>query len=453
MIAPARRAAFAVLRAVNLNHEDLPAALSRVRDSLTDPRDRALTSAIVTGTLRWQGALDHILTQLARRPVSRLDPEVLDILRLSSYQLLHLTRVPASAVVDEGVALTRVARKRSASGLVNAVLRRLSTADAAQWLPPRPVDPAASPEAALDYLSITCSHPRWLAARWLDRLGFDAAEQRLKFNNEAAPLTLRANTLRTSADEVVRELAAAGVSVDRCRYASAGLIVTGGNPLGTDLANSGLFMPQDEASQLVAELVQVAPGMTVLDACASPGGKTTALAAAMQDRGLIVAMDVREARVQLLRHTVRQLDARCVRIVHADAASGVPLGSVCDWALVDAPCSGLGTIRRDPEIRWRRAEADLAGLAAVQRRLLTEAVSAVKPGGHVLYATCSSEPEENEEVVNAIVAARGDLVPIDAHGLILTDGLRSVIDSDGYLRTVPERHGLEAFFGAILRRQ
>ena len=362
MIAPAREAAYDALRAVSTESADLPHALARARSRLPDERDRALTGEIVTGTLRWQGAFDHVIAEFSRRPVTRLDPEVLDILRSAIFQLLHLDRVPAAAVVSDAVNMTRKAGKKSAAPLVNALLRRVSRERHHLPLPGRPATPDDR-AAALDYLAITLSHPRWLAGRWLDRYGFEATEAWLQFNNRPAPLTIRTNRLKTSGRSLVESLAVHGIQVEPGRFGPDAWIVRKGNPLLTPLADTGRFVVQDEASQLVAALVSAQSGERVLDACASPGGKTTAIAAAMDDEGLIVATDVRGRRVDLLARTVRLSGARSVKIVQADAAA-LPLTASFDWVLLDVPCSGLGTIRRDPDVRWRRSEADLARLAA-----------------------------------------------------------------------------------------
>ncbi len=294
MIAPARLAAYDVLRAVNTGRADLSAALARVRSRLDDERDRALASEIATGTLRWQGACDAVIAAFAGRPPAKLDPEVLDILRMTAFQLLHLDRIPASAAVNDAVDLAGKAGKQSAAGLVNAVLRRISRERAHLPLPPRPPDAgvnprfsAASPSRseALAYLSTTLSHPEWLVARWLDLHGFEAAEAWAIFDNSPATLTLRANTLRISRDALAERLAALGVETEPARFAPQGLSVRGGNPVLTPLASEGLFAVQDESSQLVAELTAAAPGERILDACASPGGKATAMAAAMENGG------------------------------------------------------------------------------------------------------------------------------------------------------------------------
>lgn len=443
MIAPARVAAYDVLLDVVRRRADLPAALARARRVLPDERDRALAGEIATGTLRWQGAFDHLVAGYSRRPVARLDPEVLTILRLTIFQLLHLERVPASAAVNDAVDLVRRAGKSSAAALVNAILRRVSRERNRLPLPPR----AAGEEGAeLEYLSVTLSHPRWLAARWRSRYGFDAAEAWCRFDNEPAPLTLRANRLRTTRERLAGALLDAGVRTRPTRYAPDGLIVEQGNPLSTEFAGRGLFVVQDESSQLVAAATAARPAERVLDACAAPGGKTTAMAAGMQGRGLVVASDVRPARVRLLAETVERAAAPNVSVVQANAAAPLPFGEVFDLVLLDAPCSGLGTLRRDPDIKWRRAEEEFPTLSALQRRMLEATARTVRPGGRVVYSTCSSEPEENEEVV--------------ARFLETTPGFRlerlelpaapELIDAEGFLRTLPFAHGLEAFFAARL---
>ena len=447
MIAPARVAAYEVLTLVGSGREDLPQALARVRPSLADERDRALTGEIAHGTLRWRAALDHVVAGAAGRPASRLDPEVLTILRLTTFQLLHLDRVPASAAVNDAVSLAKRAGKRSAAPLVNAVLRRVSRQRDQALLPGRPAD-TLDRAAVRAYLETTLSHPGWLVDRWLSRYGFEATEVWEGFNNAAAPLTLRVNRLRTTAEAVVRALADEGVRVEPGRFAQDALIVLEGNPLLTSLAESGSFVAQDEASQLVAEFAAARPGERILDACASPGGKTTAMAAAMGDEGLVVATDLRGRRVDLLARTVAASGARSIRVLRADAGKPLPFRARFDAVLVDAPCSGLGIIRRDPEVKWRRTEADLGNLAATQRLLLHQAATVVRPGGRLIYATCSSEPEENEEVVESFLEDEPEFR--SAGPPPLARAATGLVDPAGRLRTLPHRDGLEAFFAATL---
>ena len=452
MIAPARLAAYEVLRAVNAGRSDLPGALAQVRSRLADERDRALAGEIATGTLRWQGAFDTVIEAFARRPVAKLDPEVLDILRMTAFQLLHLDRIPASAAVNDAVALTGKVGKRSAAGLVNAILRRINRERGDLPLPRNPKKVAgtfpgkvpATFSQNVSYLEKALSHPQWLVARWLDRYGFEAAERWALFDNAPAALTLRANTLRTSRDELAERLASLGVGTQPTRFAPHGLTICRGNPLSTPLADEGVFFVQDESSQLVAELAGAVAGERILDACASPGGKTTAMAAAMQNRGVIVATDLRGRRVDLLARTVQTLGATCARVVQADASAVLPFRAPFDAVLLDAPCSGLGTLRRDPDIRWRRSEDELKRFAAKQLEMLDCVAGVVDSGGRIIYATCSSEPEENEDVVAEFLVSHREFVqaPERIPSAFLT--------AAGHFRTLPFRDELEAFFGAIL---
>lgn len=447
----ARTAAYWVLRAV-LEGEDLPRALVRERDALTDPRDRALVTELSTGTLRWLASLDHLIVKASGRPAGRLDPEVLAVLRVGAYQLLHLDRVPASAAVNESVNLAKRVGKASAAGLVNAVLRRIAQSATAPPLPPYP-PPGATRADQLAYLSVTGSHPAWLVERWLDRVGFARAEAWVSFNNRAPALTLRANRRRIAVDDLRRRLAEHGVSTAPTRWARDGLSVVRGNPLRTPLAEEHLFVVQEEASQLVAELVAARPGERVLDACAAPGGKTTALEAGLDETSLLVAGELRAPRVALLKRLVRGCGAETVRFVRHDVRHA-PFLPAFDCVLVDSPCTGLGTVRRDPEIRWRRQPEDVSRMAALQRALIDGAAAVVRPGGRLVYATCSSEPEENQEVVRTFLADRPEFESVHPEVLgPVRDELRSVITADGWLTTTPDEHGLELFFAAILRRR
>ena len=442
MIAPARIAAYETILAVDAGRADLPAALHRARQPLKDERDRALAGEIATGTLRWQAAFDHVIAAFAGRPINKLDREVVAILRISIFQLLHLDRVPTAAVVDDAVELARRAGKKSAAGFVNALLRRVSRE---RRTLPLPQDPP------IDFLSITLSHPRWLVERWLTRYGVEATTRWARFDNEPAPLTLRVNTLRATRDGLMRELADLGVATEPTRFAADALIVREGNPLLTPLAHTGVFLVQDEASQLVGNFMAATAGERILDACASPGGKTTQMAAALQGEGSIVAADVRGRRVALLDRAVRQSGARNVFVVQANARATVPFRDAAfDAVLLDAPCSGLGTIRRDPDVRWRRAEADLTDLAIGQAEMLWQLARVVRPAGRLVYSTCSSEPEENEAVVEAFLLGHPQFRRVPPARFEKDPTLASLLDPNGDLRTLPYRDGLEAFYAACL---
>ena len=450
MTAPARQAAFHVLRDVHEERADLSHAQSRARTHLQDRRDRALAMEIAAGTLRWRARLDHAIAQVSSRYLARIEPPVLDILRLSTYQLHYLQRVPRHAVIHDAVELTRTAGRSGAASFVNAVLRTL--ADTAVTFPPTPPlghdDFPVDREAALAYLSVTQSHPGWLVGRWLDRYGFEATDRWTQFNNSAAPVTIRANTARISTEQLVADLAAEGIVVRPSEWSTGALIATRGNPLTSTRADRGLFWAQDEASQLVAELIAVDPEERVLDVCAAPGGKSLIVLEAMRGRGTLVAGDQRSNRIRLLHDRLEETGATGAMVVRLDARCP-PVRAVFDWVIVDAPCSGIGTLRRDPDIKWRREEPDLDHLAAEQVSLLDGASTAVRPGGRLLYATCSTEPEENDDVVTDFLAAHPDF----SRELPETPRLERFADRDGAFRTLPFRDGLEGFFAVILRRR
>ncbi len=449
MISPARVAAYDILMAVSSGNADLATATAFARAGLRDDRDRALAAEIASGVQRWRASLDHVITAFARRAIDRMDPEITEILRLGAYQLLHLTRVPASAVVDDAVDLARRAGKTSAAGFVNAVLRTISRKRTALPLPPRPLE-TRDRSAALEYFSLTLSHPRWLVARWYDRYGFDPTERWLEFNNSAAPLTLRANRVRTAPEELVQQLSTSGVSVHPSSLVPGAFVVDRGSAV--DAVAQGICAVQDEASQLVGLLASEAAGAKVLDACAAPGGKTVMIAAAVPAGGLVVATDLRDRRMALLGRTIEASGVTNVRLVQTDLLKPLPFRPVFDLVFVDAPCSGLGTLRRDPDIRWRRHERELASFAAAELTMLQRAAEVVAPGGRLIYATCSSEPEENEAVADAFVATTRHVVPVDAR-TVWRSIPDAVVDTRGHLRTRPDQHALEAFFAAVFQLQ
>jgi 16S rRNA (cytosine967-C5)-methyltransferase len=439
--APARVAAWRTLARVRAG-ATLADAIARERETLTDARDRALAHDLATGVLRWRSALDATLEAASSRPVTRVDPDVLDILRLGVYQLRHRDRLPAHAVVSDAVALARLASHTSAAGFVNAVLRRIGAGK-----------PATAPDAtpaggSIDALATHFAHPAWLVSRWAARFGVDGAIDWMRFDNEPAPLTLRALPSAGSRDALAERLGSAGVGVAPARWATAGLVVTAGHPL--DAAGRG-FIIQDEASQIVGEFAAAWPARRRLDVCAAPGGKTLALWAA-DSEATVVAGDRRPRRVRLLRETLARAGAGRVPIVQHDAAGPLPYRDVFDLVLVDAPCSGLGTLRREPDLKWRRAETDLASMAALQRRMLAHAARAVAPGGVLIYATCSSEPDENDAVADAFL---GEHTAFTAAGRPAgwPEALDALLGAHDRLRTSPIRHGLEAFYAAAFRRR
>jgi 16S rRNA (cytosine967-C5)-methyltransferase len=427
VIAPARRAAFDALLAHEVKGTDLPSTIAAARHGLHDPRDQSLLTELVSGTVRMRAALDHQIGLRTSRSLRTLDEEVRTTLRMGAFQLMFLNRLPPSAVVDDAVSLTRRSGKTSAAGLVNAVLRTLARdRDRLAW--------PESPEAHA--LAVRYSHPEWLVTRWIARHGTERTRAWMAFNNQPPRLCLAVNRARGTREDLAARLSAEGIETTPTTRAPHGLIVTKGAALGTEAFKEGWFVVQDEASQLVAELGCLAPGARALDLCASPGGKTVALVARVGPGGHVVASDVRPRRVRLLKATLARTGHTAVPVVQVPAGGPLPFrDQAFDFVLVDAPCSGLGTLRRDPDIRWSRQPSDLGRLAASQLTLLLRTAPLVRPGGQLIYATCSSEPDENESVVSAFLA--------DAHQFAL----------DFEHRTNPADDGLEAFYGAVIARK
>lgn len=415
--------------------------------SVADPRDRALLTELVYGTLRWQGRLDHVLQHFARRPLGALHPEVRAALRIAAHQLLVLDRVPAHAAVAGAV--ERAKRfVPAAAGFANALLRRVAAEGRSVPAP----DPAADPVA---HLAVVTSHPAWLAARELAAHGFEEARRRLSADLAPAPLVLRARPPgRESRDRLIARLAGAGIACRPGRAAPDAVVVEpGAAPPGGVAAlpgfAEGAFAVQDEASQLVALLLDPATGARVLDACAAPGGKSAHLADLMGSAGRVVALDVGEPRLERLREAVARLGlGGRVLVASHDATAPLPpppspLAGPYGAILVDAPCSGLGVLRRNPEIRWRRRPADIAAFAARQRAILEAVAPALRDGGRLVFSVCTTTEEEGPAVMAAFLAAHPDFAADDAPAL-------PGQPTPGRLVTHPADGGLDGFFAQRL---
>lgn len=417
-----------------------------------DKRERALATELTFGTLRARGRVDFVLAGFLKRPLAELTPWIRNDLRLGAYQLLYLDRVPPSAAVNEAVALAHRYGHAGTAGLVNAVLRNLVR----QGPPPLP-DPASA--ADLDELAtalaIVHSHPRWLVAEWLARFGPVETEALLRANNQPAPVTIRVNALKTTRDGLRERLTAEGVTLGPLRYLDDGFVISDFDSLAAlPSYRDGLFIVQDEAAMLVAHIVDPRPGERVLDACAAPGGKTTHLAELMRDQGELLAVDSSPGRLRLVEENCARLGVTCASTLAEDARRlGQLKAGWADRVLVDAPCSGLGTLRRRPDARWRK-EASAAGeLAQLQRDILASVARCVVPGGTLVYSTCTLGETENQDVVRAFLAEHPEYAPEDLTPWV-PPGLRAAIgDAGWWLQTYPHRHGIDGFFVARLRRR
>jgi 16S rRNA (cytosine967-C5)-methyltransferase len=406
------------------------------------PRDVALATELVFGTLRWQRYLDWVLQPHSRRPLESLDPRPRLLLRLAAYQIVFLERVPAFAAVSDAVSLARRREARGAEAFVNGVLRSFAKRGEREREPRLPADP-------VDALATRCSFPTWLASRWIARYGTDDAEALMRAMNERPPLTVRTNTLRlTRATLTARLRAEARVVATPAAYAPEGLHVEhAGAPAEWRAFRDGSLSIQDEASILVGHLLGPAPGDIVADVCTAPGTKATHAAQLMGNRGRILAFDRDAPRLARVREAAARLGVTIIETEEGTAeALATRFPGACDAVLVDAPCSNLGVLRRNPEVKWRRTPADIVTSAAHQRSILDATATMLRAGGRLVYATCSLEPEENDEVLSWFVDTHRDFA------LDPPPGFPIPLDDHGVLRCLPHRHGTDGFTAFRLRR-
>ncbi len=439
MSTPARITALRVLESCRTHGAWADAALKAQlsRDGLNGP-DAALCSRIVYGVLQNQMLLDFYLAAYCSQKPDHLQPPLLNILRMGAYQILYLDKIPDSAAVNESVELAKIMKRGQASGLVNAVLRKISKNK--QGLPALP------DRDEVTALSIRYSHPKWLVRRLLALLGREEAEAFLAADNATAPITVQVNPLRTTAQALLERLEAEGVSARMHPWVPDCLELTGtGDLTALSAFREGDFLVQDSAARLVSSVADVRPGENVLDVCAAPGGKSCSAAFAMKDRGRIVACDLHENKLQRITESARRLGITCIETQAADGRVNQPeWRDAFDTVLVDAPCSGLGIIRKKPDTRYKRAN-DLFSLPVIQTEILDNAASYVRPGGVLVYSTCTILPEENEQVTDAFLAQHPDF-SMEPFSL-------PVGETDGRITLWPQRHGTDGFYICRMRRQ
>lgn len=430
--------------------------LNRVlQDAQLQRADAALVTELVYGTIQRQLTLDHWLGKFAAKGLRKLEPWVHQLLRMSAYQLLYLDRIPAHAAVNEAVTIAKRRGHQGISGMVNGILRSIDrnraelTADAIQ-----DKNPARQ-------IAVRHSYPEWLVERWIEAYGIDIAEAICASGNEPPHASMRVNPLRASRAEVLSLLTEQGSGAEASKLAPSGVVVSrGGNLADTDGFREGMWTMQDESSMLVAEVVAPKAGMQVLDCCAAPGGKTTHMAELMGGKGKVYANDLHPHKRQLIVDQAVRLGLQNIEAITEDAGK---LGerfapASMDAVLLDAPCSGFGVIRRKPEIKWTKTAGDVAEIAAIQRRLLHAVAGLVKPGGTLVYSTCTMETSENEEQVEAFLKDHPEFEP-DAQWpeeVLRPLRARGVIDEatfSGQAQILPHHFGSDGFFIARLRRR
>jgi 16S rRNA (cytosine967-C5)-methyltransferase len=418
-------------------------------DQFSQQRDRNLIFALVYGVSRWRAQLDWIIAQFSRIPASKIDTAVTNILRMALFQVFHLERVPPSAAVNTAVALTRQRVGARATGFVNAVLRNVLRRRGQIRYP----DPKSEPTLAL---SVGHAHPQWMIQRWVDRYGFHVTESICRANNRMAPLTLRANTLTVNRAQLIDHLRRAGFTAEATLFSPWGVLVGGRDArvLQSEAFAQGWFQVQDEAAQLVSLILDARPGQKVLDACAGRGGKTANLAQTMKNIGRIVATDRVAAKLDALEHEMARLGITIAKPLVRDfgKASYMPDEGQFDRILVDAPCTGMGVLRRHPEAKWRLRPGDIRRHAGRQERLLAETAPMLKQAGVLVYAVCSTEPEETNALIERFLEQHPHftLESVLPH---LPSNAREMSDKKGCLRTCVHRHGVDGFFAVRLRRR
>ncbi|MBU0991292.1 MAG: 16S rRNA (cytosine(967)-C(5))-methyltransferase RsmB [Proteobacteria bacterium] len=449
----ARYLAVSILNAITENpHLTLDNAIDTHESSLglLSRKDRAFFNALVFGVIRWRNHLDHIIRFLSTTPVKKINPMVLNVLRICIFQLKFMDRVPPSAAVNTSVELVKKALNpawivKFTNGLLRNAVRKLNDIP----FPEYKNNPAL-------YLSVHQSFPEWMIKRWIARYGIEQTLSLCVAMNDIPPLTLRVNALKINRNELLDMLNQQGFDACETIYSPVGITLKGSHDSVTRLPGfeEGLFQVQDEAAQLVTLFLNPQPIEKVLDACAGLGGKTAHMAELMDGRGMILATDLDEQKLVKLKHEANRLGIQMIDTACEDMSQECHLKDhmIFDRVLVDAPCSGLGVIRRNPDIKWHHHKKNLERYRKRQVCLLENAASLVRPGGIVVFAVCSTEPEENEQVVRAFLEKNPSFIlDNDLEGI--HKPILSLVTDDGYLQTGPQSSGMDGFFAARLKKQ
>lgn len=408
-----------------------------LKKSKLNLKDRAFVTELVLGTVRMKLNLDYAISCASSRPTSQIDDEILWILRLQTYQLLYMD-VPDYAVCDTGVELARHFCKESAASFVNAVLRNFIRLGNVEY--PNPDDDPVS------YIELFLSHPRWIAELLIREFGVSRAISICRANNEPRAVSLRANLRRATREELAFELEKKGAEVEFSRIVPEGLLVKKiGDIAKLDSYLRGLFGIQDEGSILVGHITAPEKGMEVLDLCAAPGGKANHMSELMGNEGRILAIDVNSSRLNLIKKEAGRLGNTIIETVEMDARNvSKGISQKFDRVLLDAPCSGLGTLSRRPDLRWRKKLEDIEKLVGLQKELICEAAKMVKPSGFLAYSTCTLSKAENEDVANWFLENDGEFEPVIGDERFISDGK--------FFRVFPDEHGCDGMFIAVLKR-
>ena len=403
--------------------------------------DKGLMNEIVTGVVRWQMKLDWVLTGFFHGNFTKAETNIKNALRVALYQILFLDKVPQSAAVNEAVEFIKRLRNQKVGDLVNAVLRNII----------RNIENIRYPDPNEDkirHLSVIESHPTWLVNKWVARFGYDEAQKLLAANNRRPDLTIRVNRLKIAFDYFLSQLNQLQVQYTRSTYLENFVRVQHMAGIGSsEMFRQGFFSVQDESGGLAVELLDPKPGERIIDLCSAPGGKTMFIGELMKNVGEIVAIDRYETRLNMVKNAAQRLGVANAHFMVADAAAvQVP---PADKVLVDAPCSGLGVLAKKPDAKWRKEPENIRDLVKLQRSILENATTLVKPGGCIVYSTCTTEPEENLDLVKEFLANHQDFT-IEPPGEIIP---KEVVTADGTIETFPHKQGMDGSFAVRIRKK
>ncbi|MFO7559358.1 MAG: 16S rRNA (cytosine(967)-C(5))-methyltransferase RsmB [Desulfobacterales bacterium] len=447
----ARRNALTILNILDRQQTTLDQVVDEMHAENAEAfrRDRALANALVYGVVRWRGKLDWMIRHFSRTPLKKIDPNILNILRIGVFQILYMDRIPDSAAVNTSVELAKPESPVWVIRYVNGLLRNVVRHHPDVSFPSMQTDPVNS-------IAASKSFPGWLIEKWIARFGMEETIAMCDAANTIPPITLRTNTLKVSTEKLKEALSEETESPASTGYSPYGLKIRGPKAAIPELAafQKGWFQVQDEAAQLVAMLANPNPEETILDACAGLGGKTAHLAQMMGNRGHIIAMDSNTKKLNKLESEMNRLGVKTVETCRHDLSSPPSKNrlGMFDCILLDAPCSGLGVIRRNPDIKWSEAKKNLIQYQQKQLLFLSNLAHLVKPGGRMIYAVCSTEEEENEHVIESFLATHPEFRLEDRPGS-LPDKQPSILYRQSGLKTFPHLHDMDGFFSVCLKRQ
>jgi 16S rRNA (cytosine967-C5)-methyltransferase len=408
--------------------------------------DRAFITEITYGITKYRLTLDWIIEQFSSVKLKKISPWVLNILRLGVYQIIYMDKVPDSAACNESVNLSKKYSHQASSRFVNGVLRNISRNKTSIAFPDNEKD-------TVRYLSVKYSHPEWMVKNWLEKFGRKFTESLLESNNQVPDLTVRVNTLKTTREKLIEQLCKAGIEAAPGIYMSEAVILKGAAHIaGLEVFKNGLFQVQGESSMLVGRILDPKPGQLVMDVCSAPGGKSTHLAQLMKNEGIVLARDIHEHKIRLIEEAAKRLGTN---VVHAEMYDAAVLDDnyieKADRVLVDAPCTGLGIIRKKPDIKWARIESDKKEILRLQKKILDTSSRYVKPGGMLVYSTCTIEDDENSGMVKSFLEAHKEFMAEDISGL-LPESLKKADTANGSIQLYPNTDKVDGFFIAKMRR-